>query len=121
MEVTISFVFLEFGFEFAVVGDFPVVVPSALRVVSGDVPQLRRGEPTVIEVVLHLLVVDDFRSVGAGCLQHRTVFITIYGGAGIKVNDQVVEYPAMPTNVVSGGLSAVSPPLKGGVLALQVP
>ena len=73
MEVTVSFVFLEFGFEFAVVGDFPVVVPSALCVVSGNIPQLRRGEPALVKVVLHLLVVDDFRSVGAGCLQHRTV------------------------------------------------
>jgi hypothetical protein len=49
------------------------------------------------------------------------VFITIYGGAGIKVNDQIVEYPAMPTNVVSGGVVGCIPALKGGVLALQVP
>ena len=79
MKVTVSFVFLEFGFEFAVVGDFPVFIPSALRVVSGDVPQFRRGEPALVEVVAHLLVIDDFRSIGASCLQHRAVFIISYG------------------------------------------
>ena len=39
MEVTVSFVFLEFGFEFAVVEYFPVFIPPTLCVVSGDVPQ----------------------------------------------------------------------------------
>jgi hypothetical protein len=73
MQVPVSFVFLEFGFEFAVVGDLPVFVPSPVRILSGDVPQFRRGKPTLVEAVVHLLVVDDFRSIGAGCLQHRTV------------------------------------------------
>jgi hypothetical protein len=68
MQVTVSFVFLEFGFEFAVVGYFPVFIPSALRVVSGDVPQFRCRESALVEVVIHLGVVDDFRPIGAGCL-----------------------------------------------------
>jgi hypothetical protein len=87
MEVTVSFVFLEFGFEFAIIGDFPVFVPPALRVVSGDVPQFRRGEPTLVEVVTHLRVVDDFRPIGTSGLQHQTVFITSYEKLYSKSND----------------------------------
>ncbi|ERG96866.1 MAG: hypothetical protein J07HQW2_03350 [Haloquadratum walsbyi J07HQW2] len=75
MEVTVSFVFLESRFEFAVVGDFAVFVPPVLGVVSGDAPQFgrRRREPTLVEVVViaHLGVVEDCCSIGAGCLQHR--------------------------------------------------
>ncbi|MFD1646488.1 hypothetical protein, partial [Haloarchaeobius litoreus] len=66
-------------------------------------------------------VVGDFRSIGAGCLQHRTVFIISYEELFIKSNDWRVEYPAGPSNVVSGGVVGCIPALKGGVLALQLP
>ena len=110
MEVTVSLVFLEFGFEFAVVGDFPVVDPPTLRVVSGDVLQFRCGEPALVEVVTHLLVVDDFRSIGASGLQHRTVFITCYGKLYIKSNDWAWNIHQFHRTWLVEGLSAVSPP-----------
>ena len=36
--------------------------PPTLRVVSDGVPQLRRGEPALAEVVNHQQVIDDLRS-----------------------------------------------------------
>ena len=84
MEVTVAFVVFQLRFQFGFVGYLTVVVPPFLDVVASDVPQFRGGEPALVEVVTNLIVVRDFGDVGAGCLQHRTVFITSYKSEEIK-------------------------------------
>ena len=78
MQVTVAFVVFQLRFQFGFVGYLAVVIPPFLDVVATDVPQFRCREPTLVEVVTNLFVVRDARDVGAGCLQHRTVFITYY-------------------------------------------
>jgi hypothetical protein len=84
MQVTIAFVVFQFRLQLGFVGYLTILIPSALNIVASDVPQLRCGEPTLVEVATNLTVVRDSCDVGSGCLQHRTVFITSYGIEGIK-------------------------------------
>ena len=84
MQVTVAFVVFQLRLQFGFVGYLTVFVPPFLDVVATDVPQFRGGEPALIEVVTNLTVVRDFGDVGAGCLQHRTVFITSYGIETVK-------------------------------------
>src|SRR6056297_3531716 len=84
MQVTVAFVVFQLRFQFGFVGYLTVFIPPLLDVVATDVPQFRRGAPALVEVVTNLRVVRDACNVGAGCLQHRTVFITSYGAECIK-------------------------------------
>jgi hypothetical protein len=84
MQVTVAFVRFQLRFQLGFVGYLTVIVPPALDVVASDVPQFGCREPTLVEVATNLTMVRDFGDVGAGCLQHRIVFITSYGIENVK-------------------------------------
>ncbi|ELY98866.1 hypothetical protein C482_11333 [Natrialba chahannaoensis JCM 10990] len=84
MQVTVAFVVFQLRFEFGFVRYLTVFVPPTLDIVTSDVPQFGCCEPALVEVVTNLTVVRDTSDVCAGCLQHRTMFITWYVDLYIK-------------------------------------
>lgn len=98
MQVTIAFMVFQLRFQFGFVRNLTAFIPPLLDVVASDVPQFGCGEPALVKVATNLTVVRDACDVSAGCLQHRTVFITSYGISGIKAVFGV-EYPALSISV----------------------
>ncbi|ELZ10617.1 hypothetical protein C478_14227 [Natrinema thermotolerans DSM 11552] len=66
MQVIVAFMALEVGSEFVVFGDVVDFIPDTTNCPPSDIPEFRGGEPEGVEVILHLLLVLDRGSVGAG-------------------------------------------------------
>ena len=65
MQVRIAFVLFEVGRERVSAGNLAASVPDTLGGPATNVPELASGEPERIEVVTHLRVIENPRSIGA--------------------------------------------------------